>query len=309
MQLRILVLAALFTVATANHVLAQAGPLGTTASATVSAGIGNGLQNNSGPVSATATATATSPCLPFGTPCTGTNTASAVSTVTGNNINLVTQVGVGQTVTPIIEDFNTANAIASGGYNDVISFGVENQGSIVVLHEGMYKIIAGNGISGNFQFAQTGMQLTEQLTIPLTDGTMSGGNFSLVWNGSEFEIDPQSSVSTLLGNLIFRSTLPVSGVSELADIALSVNASLNTLITGNTSCCALRSTFSDPIGFEVLDSNGNIVPNLVVQSELGFQYSVVDGFDAETPIPATLPLFASGLGALSLLGWRRKRKA
>ncbi len=28
-----------------------------------------------------------------------------------------------------------------------------------------------------------------------------------------------------------------------------------------------------------------------------------------TPIPATLPLFATGLGALGLLGWRRKRKA
>jgi hypothetical protein len=29
---------------------------------------------------------------------------------------------------------------------------------------------------------------------------------------------------------------------------------------------------------------------------------------SETPIPATLPLFASGLGAMGLLGWRRKRK-
>jgi hypothetical protein len=29
---------------------------------------------------------------------------------------------------------------------------------------------------------------------------------------------------------------------------------------------------------------------------------------AETPLPATLPLFATGLGALGLLGWRRKRK-
>jgi hypothetical protein len=28
-----------------------------------------------------------------------------------------------------------------------------------------------------------------------------------------------------------------------------------------------------------------------------------------TPLPTTLPLFASGLGALGLLGWRRKRKA
>jgi hypothetical protein len=28
-----------------------------------------------------------------------------------------------------------------------------------------------------------------------------------------------------------------------------------------------------------------------------------------TPLPATLPLFATGLGALGLLGWRRKREA
>jgi hypothetical protein len=28
-----------------------------------------------------------------------------------------------------------------------------------------------------------------------------------------------------------------------------------------------------------------------------------------TPLPAALPMFASGLGALGFLGWRRKRKA
>lgn len=30
---------------------------------------------------------------------------------------------------------------------------------------------------------------------------------------------------------------------------------------------------------------------------------------ANTPLPAALPLFATGLGAIGLLGWRRKRKA
>jgi len=29
----------------------------------------------------------------------------------------------------------------------------------------------------------------------------------------------------------------------------------------------------------------------------------------EVPLPSALPLFATGLGALGLLGWRRKRKA
>jgi hypothetical protein len=28
-----------------------------------------------------------------------------------------------------------------------------------------------------------------------------------------------------------------------------------------------------------------------------------------TPLPAALPLFASGLGVLGVLGWRRKKKA
>jgi hypothetical protein len=28
-----------------------------------------------------------------------------------------------------------------------------------------------------------------------------------------------------------------------------------------------------------------------------------------TPLPAALPLFATGIGGLDLLGWRRKRKA
>jgi len=28
-----------------------------------------------------------------------------------------------------------------------------------------------------------------------------------------------------------------------------------------------------------------------------------------TPLPAALPLFATGLGVLGLIGWRRKRKA
>ena len=29
----------------------------------------------------------------------------------------------------------------------------------------------------------------------------------------------------------------------------------------------------------------------------------------QTPLPAALPLFATGLAGLGLLGWRRKRKA
>jgi hypothetical protein len=37
--------------------------------------------------------------------------------------------------------------------------------------------------------------------------------------------------------------------------------------------------------------------------------TVSAGTASATPLPGALPLFASGLGALGLLGWRRKRKA
>jgi hypothetical protein len=37
--------------------------------------------------------------------------------------------------------------------------------------------------------------------------------------------------------------------------------------------------------------------------------TTTSGSVSTTPLPAALPLFATGLGALGLLGWRRKRKA
>jgi uncharacterized protein (TIGR03118 family) len=36
---------------------------------------------------------------------------------------------------------------------------------------------------------------------------------------------------------------------------------------------------------------------------------LLGAIDAATPLPAALPLFATGLGAFGLLGWRRKRKS
>jgi hypothetical protein len=45
------------------------------------------------------------------------------------------------------------------------------------------------------------------------------------------------------------------------------------------------------------------------QYQIIFSAGIDNGPVSNTPLPVTLPLFASGLGALGLLGWRRKRKA
>jgi hypothetical protein len=64
-------------------------------------------------------------------------------------------------------------------------------------------------------------------------------------------------------------------------------------------------------GFEALDTDLSAPTSIQ-----WFAYAFNDGgpgnpgFEgiAGTPLPAALPLFATGLGALGLLGWRRKRK-
>jgi hypothetical protein len=65
---------------------------------------------------------------------------------------------------------------------------------------------------------------------------------------------------------------------------------------------------SGPFSFSV--STGDIYGFYIAgDGSLGRADLQVTGFAAaETPLPAALPLFATGLGALGLLGWRRKRK-
>jgi hypothetical protein len=57
-------------------------------------------------------------------------------------------------------------------------------------------------------------------------------------------------------------------------------------------------------GIDVLTTGGILVFNSTVGT-IGAEFSAVGG----VPVPAALPLFATGLGVLALLGWRRKRKA
>jgi hypothetical protein len=54
---------------------------------------------------------------------------------------------------------------------------------------------------------------------------------------------------------------------------------------------------------------GNVVGYYQGSNGAEYGFLATDPPLAQTPLPATLPLFATGLGALGLLGWRRKKKA
>jgi hypothetical protein len=96
--------------------------------------------------------------------------------------------------------------------------------------------------------------------------------------------------------------------SDITDGALS-HAIVNGLGGGSGTSIAF---FIDPSDSSVAyalfdDSNSN------GSSDLDFDDMVVrikaTSIGGEAPLPGALPLFVSGLGALSMVGWRRKRKA
>jgi hypothetical protein len=111
----------------------------------------------------------------------------------------------------------------------------------------------------------------------------SGGNSANV-AGSDFVADPHS--------LVFNFS-----ATDAASIFLGIPAS-NICFEGGFGC----SESNEVAGFAiVVNSVLSVTPEGVGPFLIG---SLV-----ATPLPAALPLFASGLGALGLLGWRRKRKA
>jgi hypothetical protein len=66
-------------------------------------------------------------------------------------------------------------------------------------------------------------------------------------------------------------------------------------VTGGQNLQVSRTALIDP-QFTLLDT-----------TDFSLQFSP-DLITTTTPVPATLPLFATDLGAIGLLGWRKKRK-
>ena len=94
----------------------------------------------------------------------------------------------------------------------------------------------------------------------------------------------------------FAGTLALTARSGIDQIQVSfeIIAEGNPFFAGTASASGDPFIFIDPSvsGYSIELSDG-----------------VANGLLSSTPLPAALPLFATGLGAMGLLGWRRKRKA
>jgi hypothetical protein len=98
----------------------------------------------------------------------------------------------------------------------------------------------------------------------------------------------------------FHSTGTQGGSSVTSTFLSDTESSLGSPLTPLINGTSLIETgdWQTVLTVSLLDSSGAATSSLTVQFRS----------DVETPLPAALPLFATGLGTLGLLGWRRKRK-
>jgi len=121
-----------------------------------------------------------------------------------------------------------------------------------------------------------------------------------------FYVSNPSQASIINGRWIIDDV----GTLTLNGHLLSTNGACSPCTNDNTIWPNAFSTFSTVPGDFVAGEN-----TLVMQgsaSDNWFEGARLEGqlvvTPVVTPLPAALPLFATGLGALGLLGWRRKRK-
>jgi hypothetical protein len=155
-------------------------------------------------------------------------------------------------------------------------------------------------------------------------GSTTSGLFAVGTDMNLYSINPTTAAATLIGA---TGLAYFNGLSTGSNTLYLTNGS--TLYTVNTATGAatlVGSSSSGIFGAEVVE-NGTLYAGSATPLALyslngsngdGTFLTDVSGTrsnfwglapDAVTPLPAALPLFATGLGGLGLLGWRRKRKA
>ena len=146
-------------------------------------------------------------------------------------------------------------------------------------------LLSVGGAKASTVFAATGAA-TGEVTIDTVTGSIISGDLKV------------SGISSDLTNLIFSQTTPAR--FEFADAATGIGD---------------RAFFSFPptstlVGFSGGTAGTSSFTNCVLPGTVNCSVSRIgDTTFTATPLPAALPLFATGIGGLGLLGWRRKRKA
>ncbi len=178
--------------------------------------------------------------------------------------------------------------------------------------------VAGDGpLYASFSTIAGVVSLTEVQVVLSATATTDGGSVNIsLWsdNGGPGPGSSLASLGTILDSALSGSatTYTFSGLSQSVaantrywiELATSNQSSALWWYTDNTAGIGVSGEYW------LTNYSPGVVPNAGNTNYLPFPYEMtVSASASATPLPAALPLFASGLGGLGLLGWRRKRKA
>jgi hypothetical protein len=117
------------------------------------------------------------------------------------------------------------------------------------------------------------------------------------------------------GNLTIEELLGNNGSGTIGvQVGLLSNGLSSNNITLNSPISSVTITGNPSSAPSYVMNNINLAAGTYLldnylESSVDPNYAVLFAPVSSTPLPAALPLFAGGLSALGLLGWRRKRKA
>jgi hypothetical protein len=183
-----------------------------------------------------------------------------------------------------------APASTSGSFSQSVS------GSIFAVELSPYAANTGSGPDGSAAAANATYSVLGAGGGPVSTATynVNSTSLTLLWGSP----DPYNEIAFFTGP---------NGTGSLIDVIGGNTTNYN---GSNLSCFAstCTDTLFDLVTFAV--SSGTIGSIILTDAGAAFEF----GFSAATPVdptplPAGLPLFATGIGALGLLGWRRKRKS
>ena len=190
-----------------------------------------------------------------------------------------------------------------------------------VIAQAVYASAAHAATIDTYTFSEVGWDYYNFVSDPVPGAYLSGAFTGVVEPSGRIKLSDLTSfiayygdtallpVAIPLSTLVSFSFDTTGGPSSL-NIFAGAGQNINVLCVGadasTTTGCEFRQVFLNPAGtngaFFLDDVNGPFyttsgLPTLTLVSSI-----------ATTPLPATLPLLATGLGSLGLLGWRRKRK-
>jgi hypothetical protein len=144
--------------------------------------------------------------------------------------------------------------------------------------------------TGTFTESSLVFPLGGSLTVDITSGAFSNASLTLVG-------EPWT-------NIISQGP---DAVAPYYDLTVQTPF-VNTGCTPLSSCHdTLQLVISTSPSLLVTDQGGLIVSGSAGLRDAGITINLVAGELSPVPLPAALPLFATGLGVLGLFAWRRKR--